>query len=123
MRAAPNRGSIPLRLHGDVVPDCLENGSQHASRRSRLAAKTIEHELRDRCIPHQLGSTQHLEVTGDGRLGQIEDGLQIRHEERCRGQAVQDPQPGRLGDREQEVGGRGDGRCCHIRVDEYKKEW
>ena len=46
------------------------------------------------------------------RLGQIEHHLEIRYEKRRRRQAVHDAQSCRLGEREEELGGR---KWCHIR--------
>lgn len=81
-----------------------------------VALEMIKDVLRDRCIAHQLSPAQHLEMARYCGLGQIEHGLEVGHEERCRGQAVEDAQPGRLRDGEQKVGC---GSWSHMRVDEY----
>ena len=60
---------------------------------------------------------QHLEMAGDRGLGQVQHRLQIGDEERRRGQAVEDPEPGGLGDGEQELGGGGGG--VHMRGNIY----
>lgn len=120
MGPAPVCGPIPLASHLDIVPHCLENGGQNPTRRAMITAESVEHELSDRSVPHQVGAAQNLEVTGHGRLWEMKDGLKIRDEERRRSQAIENPEPGGLGDREQQVGGRSG--CGHIRLDEYKRD-
>jgi len=72
----------------------------------RRPAQPVEHELGYRRVAHQLGGAQHLEVAGYGWLGNVENGLEIRDEERCDGETVDDAQPSGLGQRRQEVGQR-----------------
>lgn len=52
----------------------------------------------------------------DGGLGQAEDVLKIGYEERRGRQAVEDPEPGGLRDREEDLGGRGG---AHMRENIY----
>jgi hypothetical protein len=98
-------GSISLRTQFDVVPHRVENGGQYSSGWPHVASQAIQHELGDWCVPHQVGPAEHLKVPGDGRLRQFEDGLEIRHEERGCRKTVEDPQPGRLGDGQEQVRG------------------
>jgi hypothetical protein len=103
--SAPIHGPVSLGSQLDVVPHSIENGGENAPRRTRLPLETIEHELRDWRVPHEVGPAQHLQVPGDGWLREIENGLEIRDEERSGRQTVQDPQPGGLGDREKQIRG------------------
>src|SRR5512147_110854 len=118
VRAAPLRGAVALGAHvGIVVHHGVEDGREQAPVDPGIAAETVEDELRDGRVPHDVGPAQHLEVAGDCGLRQIEHGLQVGDEERGRRQAVEDPEPGRLGDGEQQAGG-GDGGV-HIRGNVY----
>ena len=64
--------------------------------------------------------SQHLEVAGHRGLGQVQHRLQIGDEERRRRQAVENPEPGRLGDGEEQVGGGGGGSWgAYIGVKQY----
>ncbi len=79
-------------------------------------AEPVEHELGDRSVPHQLGPAQNLQVPGDRGLRQVQHSLQVGDEEWGRRQAVEDPEPGGLRDRQQQVRG---GSGAHMRVNEY----
>ena len=117
MGAAAVRGAVPLGAHLPVVVNHgVEDGGEHSAMLAVLVSEAIEHELGDRCIPDQLGPTQDLKVAGDGGLGQLQHRLQVGDEEGRGSEAVEDPEPGRLGNRQQEVGGRGG---FHMRVNEY----
>ena len=72
----------------------------------RRPAQPVEHELGNRRVAHQLGGAEHLEMAGHGWLGNIENGLEIRHEERCYRETVDNAQPSGLGQHRQEVGQR-----------------
>ena len=62
-------------------------------------------------------------MPGNGRLRQIQHSLNVRHEEGRRRETVQNSQTGRLGDREQKVGGRTRDRSGgHIRANEYTED-
>jgi hypothetical protein len=112
------RGTASFRPHLVVIPYCFENGGEHASGGAWLSPQPVQHELRDGSIPDHIGSAQHLKVPGYGRLGQVENGLQVGHKQRRGRQAVQNPEPGGLGNGQQKVGS---GRCWHIRGNEYKR--
>ena len=106
MGAAPVHRAVPLGSHLPVVlHHRIENRGQHPPVRA-VPLQPVQHELGDRGVPDQLGAAQDLEVAGDRGLGQVEHCLEVGHEQRRRGQAVQDPKPGRLGDREQQLGSR-----------------
>ena len=108
MRPAPLGGTLPLRPHpGVVVDQGVEDRGEQPARGAGVPAQPVEHELRDRRVAHQLGLPEHLEVTGHRGLGQVEHFLQIGDEERGRREAVEDPEPGRLGDGEEDLGRRG----------------
>ena len=105
MGAAPVYRAVPLVSHVFVVlHHGIENRGQHAPVNGAVTLEPVEDELRDGGIPDQLGPAQDLEVARDRGLWQVENGLKIGHEQWRGGQAVQYPKPGRLGDREQEVG-------------------
>jgi hypothetical protein len=117
MGAAPVHRAVPLVSQVFVVlHHGIENRGQHAPVTRAVALEPVEDELRDRGIPDELGAAQDLEVARDCGLWQVEHGLEIGHEQRRRGQAVQYAKPGRFGDREQEVSS---GCSGHIRRDEY----
>ena len=108
MRSAPIRGALPLRPQLGVVPDQgVEHRGEQAAGGAGVAAQPVEHELGDRRVAHQLGLPEHLEVTGDGGLGQVEHCLEIGDEEGRRREAVEDPEPGGLRDGEEDLGRRG----------------
>ena len=67
---------------------------------------------------HQVGPAEHLEMARDRGLREVEHRLQVGDEQRRGRQTVEDPEPGRLGDREQQVGGGG-GRGSHMRWNIY----
>ena len=99
--------AVALAAHaGVVVHHGVEDGRQQAALRAEVAAEAVEHELGDRRVAHQLGPPEHLKVAGDGGLGEVEHGLEVGDEQRRRRQAVEDAEPGRLGDGEQQLGGR-----------------
>ena len=105
MGATPVYRAVPLVSHVFVVlHHGIENRRQHAPVNGAVALEPVQHELGDRGIPDQLGAAQDLEVARDRRLRQVKHDLEIGHEQRRRGQAVQYSKPGRLGDREQELG-------------------
>jgi hypothetical protein len=105
MGAAPVYRAVALVSHVFVVlHHGIENGGHHAPMAGAVALEPVQDELRDRGIPDQLGAAQDLEVARDRGLGQIKNRLEIGDKQRRGGQAVQDPKPGRFGDREQEVG-------------------
>ena len=108
VRAAAVRCAVPLGSHLAVVMhDRVQNGRQHPAMLAALVAQPIEHELGDRCVPDQLGPAQDLKVPGNGRLGQVQHCLKVGDEQRRGGEAVEDPEPGGLRDRQQQVRGRG----------------
>jgi hypothetical protein len=80
-----------------VVHDGIENRGQHATLGTRLPPEAVKHVLSDRCVSDQLGPAQDLEVSGNGGLGQLEHGLEIRDEQGCGRQAIENSEPGRLG--------------------------
>jgi hypothetical protein len=105
MGAAPVYRPESLVSHVLVIlQHGIENRGHHAPVAGAVALDPVQDELRDRGIPDQLGAAQDLEVTRDRRLWQVQDGLEVGHEQRRGGQAVQDPKSGRFGDREQELG-------------------
>ena len=115
VRAAALGGAVALGAHRGVVVDHgVEDGGQQTAVRAEVAAQAVEHELGDRRVPHQLDPAEHLEVARDGGLGQVQHGLEVGDEERRRRQAVEDPEPGGLGDGEQQLGGWR-ARCSYAR--------
>jgi hypothetical protein len=105
MGAAPVYRAVPLVSHVFVVlHHGIENRGQHAPVNGAITLEPVEDELRDRGIPDQLGAAQDLEVARDRGLRQVEHSLEIGHEQRRRGQAVEYSKPGRFSDREQELG-------------------
>ena len=56
-------------------------------------------------------------MPGHRRLGEVQHRLQVGHEERSGRQAVENPEPGRLRDSQEEAGGRRNG--VHMRWNEY----
>jgi len=116
--AASDSGPVALLSHLLVVPDHgIEDRGKHAAVPGAVPLEAIEDELGDGGVSHQLCPPQDLEVAGDGGLGQIEHRLEIGHEERRGGQAVEDPEPGGLRDGQQQVGSAVRG---HMRRAEYK---
>jgi hypothetical protein len=113
---APVRRAASFRSHLVVIPNCLENGGQHAPGWAGLPPQPVQHELRDGSIPHQVGPAEHLKVPGYSRLGQVENGLKVGHKQGRGRQTVQNPEPGGLGDCQQKIGRGG---CGHIRGNEY----
>ena len=107
-----------FRPHLLVITDGLENGGKDASGSAGLPPEAVQHELRDRCVSDHVGPAEHLKVPGYGWLGQVENGLKVGYKERRGCQTVQDPEPGGLGDSQQEIGSGG---CGHIRGNEYKR--
>ena len=117
MRSAPKGGALPLRPQPGVVPDQgVEDRGNQTAGGAGVATQTVEHELRDGRVAHQLGFPKHLEVTGDRGLGQVEHFLQIGDEEGGRREAVEDPEPGGLRDSEEDLGRRG---ATHMRRNIY----
>jgi hypothetical protein len=105
MGAAPVHCPVSLVAHVFVIlHHGIENRGHHAPVTSAVSLEPVQDELRDRGIPDQLGAAQDLEVARDCGLRQVKDCLEIGHEQRRGGQAVQDPKSGRFGDREQELG-------------------
>jgi len=107
---------MPLRAHAVVVFERLQDRAEQAPAPVEVALEAIQHVLGDRRVAHQAGFPQDLEVSGNGGLGKVQDRLEIGNEQRGCGQAVQDPEPGRLGYGEQQLG---DGPGAHICWDEY----
>jgi hypothetical protein len=109
MRSASIGGSVPFGLHRFIVAHGVEHGREDATS-ARLAPQPVEHELRDGCVPDEVGPPEHLQVAGDCRLRQVENGLDVGHEKWRGRETVKNPQAGGLGDREQQIGrGTGDG--------------
>jgi hypothetical protein len=76
MGPAAIRGAVPLGAkHTIIVDHGIEDGSQHSSVGSPVSAQAVEHELGNRCVPHQVGPTENLQMPGDRRLGQVEHRL------------------------------------------------
>ena len=100
-----------------VMDDSVQDGREQPPLDTGVPPEAVEDELGDGGIADQLRPAQHLEVPGDRGLRQVEDGLEIGHEERRRRETVEDPEPGGLGDGEEEVGsGR---RTRHMRGNIY----
>jgi len=58
---APVRRAVPFGTqHTIVVYHGIEDSGQHASVGAAIASEAIEHELRDRRVPYQLGPAQDL---------------------------------------------------------------
>ena len=93
-------GAEPL-----VLPERVQNGAQQPARRVRGTAHPIQDELRHRGVGDQLGAPEHLQMPGNSGLGQFQYELEVRDEEGRRGEAVENAEPGRLRDREEQVGG------------------
>ena len=111
------RRPVPLGSHLTVVVNYrIENRGQHAPMLAASVAEPVEHELGDRSVPDQVGMTQDLKVPGHGWLGQLQHSLEVRDEERGGGKTVENPEPGGLRNRYQQVRGS---RGAHIRVNEY----
>ena len=105
MGAAPVHRAVPLVSHVFVVlHHGIENRGQHAPMNGAVALEPVEDELCDWGVPDQLGAAQDLEVARDRRLRQVKHGLEVGHEQRRCGQAVEYPKPSWFGDREQELG-------------------
>ena len=118
MRPTAVGGPMALAAHPRVVVhDRVEDGREQPPLSSGIPAEAVEDELGDGGIADQLRPAQDLEVPGDGGLREVENGLEIGHEERGRGEAVEDPEPGRFGDGEQQI--RGGRRSGHIRANIY----
>jgi hypothetical protein len=73
---------VALSSQLDVVAHCIEYGREDSSRGARFPSETVEHELRDWGVPYEVGSSQNLQMSRNSRLGQVENGLEIRHEQR-----------------------------------------
>lgn len=112
---APVQGAVAFELHPLLAGQPLQDSGEETILAPR-AMQAVQDKLPDGGIADHTGVPQHGEVPGDGRLGKVEDGLKVGHEEWGGRQAVHDPEPGRLGDGEEQrarAGGR------HIRVNEY----
>jgi 2',3'-cyclic-nucleotide 2'-phosphodiesterase (5'-nucleotidase family) len=118
VRPAAVCGAVALSPHpGIVMHYGVENGGEQPSLDAGIPPEPVEDELRDGGVANQLGAAQHLEVARHRGLGEVEDGLEIGDEERRRGQTIEDPQPGGLGDGEEQIrGGRG---IRHISMNIY----
>jgi hypothetical protein len=107
VRAAAITGAIPFGAHaGVVVNDGVEDRREQPALGAGVAAKAVQDELGDRRVSHQVGPAEHLQVTGDGGLREVEDCLEVGDEERRSRQAIEDPEPGRLRDGQEEARGR-----------------
>jgi hypothetical protein len=104
MGAATIRSTVALGSHVTVVVNHgVENGRQHATMRAAIVTKPVQHELGDRSVPDQVGPAQDLKVPRYGGLRQLQNRLQVGDEEGRGGETVQDPEPGGLRNRHQEV--------------------
>ena len=112
----PARDARNNRLELRLTKQLDERSWQAAVFGAGVAPQTVEDELRHRRVPHQVGPAEHLEMPGNGGLGQVEDRLEVGDEQRRRREAVQDPEPGRLRDGEQDIGRRGG---AHMRLSIY----
>jgi hypothetical protein len=118
MRAAAVRGAIALGPHaGVVVNDGVEDGREQATLHTEVASETVEDELGDGRITHEVGPAEDLEVPGDGGLGKIENGLKVGDEQGRGREAIEDAEPGRLRDGDDQARGRR--QRCHMRNNEY----
>ena len=88
---------MPLHFHGFFGGKAVQNGTEQPFMAAG-AEQPIQYELPDRRISNDACLTQHCQMAGDGRLGQVQDMLEIGHEERCCGQAVDDSEPSRFRD-------------------------
>ena len=93
-------------------PRASSTGAEQPAPHVVARSQPIEDELGDRRVTHQIELPQHLQVPGHGRLGNRQHRLQVGHEQGRRRQAVEDPEPGRLGDGHQQVGGGDRGAIC-----------
>jgi hypothetical protein len=116
MAAAAIERAMPLRAHPVVVFERVQYRAEEAPAPVEVALKAVQHVLGNGCVAHHAGLPEDLEVSGNGGLWKVQDCLEIGDEERSRSQAVQDPEPGRLGHSEQQLG---DSPGAHICWDEY----
>lgn len=106
MTAAPLQGPAAFGAKRRVLHRGFENGAEDPLLGRRYPAEPVQHELPDRGIPHQPLIPQHLQVPGDGGLRDIQQDLQVGHEQRRGPQAIHNPQAGGLRQCGQEVEGR-----------------
>jgi len=119
-RLRSNR-AVPLVSH--VFVSCT-TASRIAESMRREWSRALE-PVEEHCaigVSRTAGAAQDLEVAEKPwGLRKIEARLEIGHEQRRRGQAVQYSKPGRFGDREQELGSGIE--VVIFRRDEYTNRW
>ena len=108
MPAGVRPGSIAramtLCLEPLLMVDSVQHGLNQSFSRPRQSGQSVEYELGDLRVVHQLQAAEHLEVPRHRGLWLPEDDLEIGNEQGTRGEAIQNAKPGRLGERDQQFG-------------------
>jgi len=94
-------GSVSFGLEALLMVDAFQHGSEKTFPRARESGESVQYELRDLGVVNQSGFAQHPEVARDRGLWLSENDLQVGHEQRASGKTIEDPEPGRLGQRDQ----------------------
>ena len=96
--------AMALRLEPLFMVDSVQHGLHQSFSRSGKSGQSIEYELGDLCVVHQLEAAEYLQVPRHRGLRLPEDDLEIGNEQGTRGEAIQNAKPGRLGEGDQQFG-------------------
>ena len=95
---------MPLGLHLLVHSNRIEDRGQQPLSDAAVPAEAVQDELRNRRVSHDIGFLEHPEMARHRGLRQAENHLEIRYEERCCGEAVENAESCRLRNGEEQVG-------------------